>query len=133
MPEPVRIILTKGVTYWQHGSYWHCLRSTKDSADVVNVKSGWRCTVHDPVVYPDTHIAWSHSTDGRFDDAAKLRAEIAELERLHGALEGAALDCHCIPQDAKAALSETLTALHNTRWNKTWTLCAMLKEVPQDV
>lgn len=92
------IKLTRGQTYRNDKSYFYCLRSNGYSADVVNVKSGWRCAVHETVVLPDESIMWAFSVDGRFDEHAKLRGQLAELERMDDAVFDVMSLCHCFAE-----------------------------------
>lgn len=58
--EPGKIYRNRG------GGRFRCLQAYFGFAIVQNVKSGWMCTVHDLVAYPDGAIEWGYSTDGRF-------------------------------------------------------------------
>ena len=131
MPEQIK--LKPGQIYWCGSDGWYyCLDSDTESADVVNVKSGWRCTAHLIMQYPSTKVVWAYSVGGRFDDAAKLRAQIAELDTLHTAIEDARLACHCLTEECKTALDAAVKAVHGARSAAITALCDMLREVHKD-
>ena len=67
-----------------------------------------------------------------FDDAAKLRAQIAELDTLQNAVEDARLACHCMPDECKNALDAAITAVHRARGAAITALCDMLREAKND-
>lgn len=127
MPEQIK--LKPGQVYWCGSSGWYyCLDADTESADVVNVKSGWRCTAHLIMQYPSTKVVWAYSVGGRFDDAAKLRAQIAELDALQNAVEDARLACHRLTDECKNALDAAITAVHRARGAAITALCDMLRE-----
>lgn len=52
----------------RNGQTYQCISTAEQDCCAVleNVRSGWRFTAHNIVLYPDGYIEWGFSTSGRF-------------------------------------------------------------------
>ena len=127
--------LQPGKTYWARANgYLHCLcyDSVTSEGRMVNTKTGYACTIRDPELHPDGHLSWGYASQGMFDKAAHLRAQIAELEEMHDTITNAVLGCKSLSDELKADIRAVLTKLHDAQWNATWSLCAAERGEPHD-